>query len=117
MIPLALALAILSGLSTGPALDLDTVTLPQAAVFDGQIVRASVTVVNPPDAVGWWAVAGDDTGGVVRTVVVPGSAKVSRGDVVRVVGVLEVTRHPAVTVNGVNVPAWDEVRVTGVRVR
>jgi hypothetical protein len=112
-----LALAILSGLSTGPALDLDTLTLAQAAVLDGQLVRASVTVVNPPDAVGWWTVAGDDRGAVVRSAVMPRDLHISRGDSVTVVGVLETIRHPAAVVNGVNVQAWEEVRVTGWRVR
>lgn len=115
MIPLALA--VLSGLSTGPALDLDAVTLPQAAVFDGRAVRASVTVVNPPDAVGRWTVTGDDTGATSRAVVVPKDLTLARGDVVTVVGVLEVIRHPAAEVNGEKVPGWDEVRVTGWRVR
>lgn len=36
---------------------------------------------------------------------------------VRMVGVLETIRHPAAVVNGVKVPGWSEVRVTGVRVR
>lgn len=115
MIPLALALV--SGLAAGPALDLDTITLQQAAVLDGRMVRASVTVANPPATYGLWSVLGDDTGAVTRTVVVPRAGRVGVGDVVTVVGVLEVVRHPAVMVNGVNVPGWDEVRVTGVRMR
>jgi hypothetical protein len=115
VIPLAYAL--LAGLSTGPALDLDTVTLPQAAALDGQVVRATIPVVNPPDAVGWWSVLVDDTGAFNRTVVVPRTLSNDRGEVVRVVGVLETIRHPAATVNGANVPGWDEVRVTGWRVR
>lgn len=115
MIPLALAFA--AGLSTGPAVDLDTLTVQQAASIHGQVVRATVTVVNPPDAVGRWTVAGDDSGAVVRSAVLPKGLRINRGDVLTVVGVLELVRHPATVVNGENVPAWDEVRVTGGRVR
>lgn len=114
MIPLAYAL--LAGIGTGPAVDLDTLTVQQADALHGQVVRATVTVVNPPDAVGWWSVLGDDIGAFTRTVVVPRTLAIDRGDVVRVVGVLETIRHPAAVVNGVQVPAWDEVRVTGMRV-
>lgn len=115
MIPIAYALV--AGLNTGLAVDLDTITLQQAAAMNGWVVRATVTVVNPPDFVGWWSVLGDDTGVVVRSVVVPRDCGVRSGDVVRVVGVLESIRHPAAVVNGEKVPEWDEVRVTGVRVR
>ncbi len=115
MFPLALNVSL--GLGVGPTVDLNTITVTDAASLHGQVVRAVLEVGQPVDTFGRWTIAGVEVAGVERGVRVPNGGGVWQGDTLTVVGVLAVVSHPAAVVNGVEVPAATEVRVVGLRAK
>jgi hypothetical protein len=99
--------------------DLDGIGLERARALSGRMVVASF-VADEPFAYPEWnitttgAQTRDD--GAERVAVLRGTRyDVRAGELVRVVGVLELIDHEPAFVGAVLVPAWTEIRVSEVR--
>jgi hypothetical protein len=98
-------------------IDFDGIGPERARSLSGRLVVASF-VAGEPHAYPEWGVTttGADTreDGAERVAVLRGTRyDVRAGELVRVVGVLEVIDHPAAFVGAVLVPPWVEIRVSG----
>lgn len=113
MLPILIACA----LAGEPSHRLDKLTVGDCVSLHGQVVRVTFTVGLPVDEFRGWAIAGVDAGGVEMGVMVPNGAGVWQKDTVTVIGVLRVVNTPAAVVNGIEVPAFTSMMVTGLRVR
>ena len=109
-----LALAVLSLCAGRAEVDpppprLDGLTLADARRLDGRRVELLVVPAKPVVPFAGVAVVGvaDAGDGTERSVMFLGD--VPKGRAFRCAGVLLVIRHPAAVVNGVTVPAWEEV--------
>jgi hypothetical protein len=99
-----------------PPIDLAAVTLEAAREMNGTAARFVFTVGCPPWAGDGVACIGpgDMPDGSERSAVLVGERRdINVGDWVEVVGVLRVLHRPAETINGVELPVWWQVTVTG----
>lgn len=109
--------ALAHGLTHGPAVQLDTMTVGDAASLHGQVVRVTCPATAPADTCAGWTTTGVEVGGVEMVVQLAGQVDIRRGETVTAVGVLKVRVIPTAVVNGVEVPAATSVVVVGMRVK
>jgi hypothetical protein len=121
---LSIIAAILLTLAPLPV-DLDGISVDRARHLAGRVVSASFLSAKPMDLRQdrrgqWWTVLGaaDRDDDVERGAFVRGRRfDLDGGKRVNVVGVLRVIDHPPGFVGAVFVPAWVELRVSGVAAR
>lgn len=115
LIALTAALATAASEEDLHIIKLDEISVEDAKMLEGQLVRSTFVIAAPPDTQDEITYIGCELDDVERVVHLPENLLLDKGHEVTIEGVLQVITHPPARINGQNIPACVEIRVVDAR--